>query len=189
MKHRTLVNNLSLGLLVGLMGLALTGFFSGNVAAQEFDKNMKGTLVEESTFTGAYYSLAQKRSAASNAAEVLQGWSAQLPDLTGSWDMWVEAYGTPGGYVTGYTLLVITEQTGGVFTGYSQHPPSPDVEYLNGALLGKEIRITDTDAIVTGILVNENTIVGTFSTIATEPGVPPYDKYGAGRFIALRVIE
>jgi hypothetical protein len=64
------------------------------------------------------------------------------------------------------------------------------VEYINGVVLFRQVRLTDYDAIITGTLYGQNTIIGTFSNIATEPGTPgPHDEYGSGKFIAKRVVE
>jgi len=104
------------------------------------------------------------------------------PDLRGTWNTVHEDYCSLLGYFTGSLPMVITDQTGGVFVGYFQEGPTDRI-YFNGAVLYNQIRITDEgNAIMTGTLVNLNTIMGTRS----EP-YEPEDGYCTSRFKANRI--
>lgn len=75
-------------------------------------------------------------------------------DLTGTWDIEYEAYcSPPEGYNTGSGIMVITEQLGGVFTGYIQIPEGHDADFINGAVQNKQITfINGEDDMFTGAL-------------------------------------
>jgi len=116
------------------------------------------------------------------------GTDLEVPILTGTWDVELEFYeasSSPGVYGSGSLVLVITEQTRQVFTGYCQEPGDPYVDYINGAVAGHSIRIGGYDFSFTGTL-DPNEIIGTYSNI---PLAPDDDDYETGTFIARKRVE
>ena len=94
-----------------------------------------------------------------------------MPILTGIWDAELEFYeassSCPGTYGSRSGLLVLTEQTGQVFTGYIQEEGYPYVEYINGAVVGDSIRLGGYDLTFTGT-IESNKITGTYSYMAMD---------------------
>lgn len=116
------------------------------------------------------------------------GTDLEVPILTGTWDVELEFYeasSSPGVYGSGSLVLVITEQTRQVFTGYIQEPGDPYVNYINGAVAGRSIRIGGYDISFTGTL-DPNEIIGTYSNI---PLASDDDDYETGTFIARKQME
>jgi len=112
---------------------------------------------------------------------------AEVPILTGTWDWETTFYEaapiSPGAYGTGSGVLVITEQTEGVFTGYMKETGDWSTDYVNGALLDRAIRIGGYDLSVAGIVDANGVIRATYSNI---PLAPDDDDYETGTFVARR---
>jgi hypothetical protein len=104
----------------------------------------------------------------------------EVPLLTGTWD-WEQAFyetteGSPGTYGTGTGVLVITEQTGRVFTGYIQEAGDWEASYINGAVMDRYFSLT-------GIVDANGVIQSIYSNI---PLMPDDDDYETGTFVARR---
>jgi hypothetical protein len=112
---------------------------------------------------------------------------ADVPILTGTWD-WETAFyeaapDSPGAYGTGSGVLVITEQTEGVFTGYMKETGDWSTFYVNGAVMNDSIRIGGDDLSIAGTLDPNGIIRATYSNI---PLGPHDDDYETGIFVARR---
>ena len=109
-----------------------------------------------------------------------------VPDLTGTWDVEGETYEYDpptevAKYETFSLVLVITEQTGAVFTGYNFHPEDPlDRDYFNGAVVRRSVQLGYSSSVVTGTLVDGPKIVGTSSWWGEDEN----DIYGTVAFVA-----
>ena len=106
------------------------------------------------------------------------GTGSEVPILTGRWDVEMEFYeaslSSPGLYGSRSGLLVLTEQTRQVFTGYIQEPGVPYVEYINGAMVGHSIRFSGYDFTFTGT-IESNKIIGTYSYMAMDDEDEDYE--------------
>lgn len=115
------------------------------------------------------------------------GESSEVPLLTGTWDWEQEFYetteGSLGTYGAGTGVLVITEQTGRVFTGYIQEAGDWEASYINGAVMDRSIRIGGADVSFTGIIDANGVIQTIYSNL---PMGPDDDDYETGTFVARR---
>jgi hypothetical protein len=112
----------------------------------------------------------------------------EVPILTGTWDVefeYYEASSFPGVYGSGSLVLVFTEQTRQVFTGYMQEPGGSYLDYINGAVMGHSIRIGGYDFTFTGT-IGSNKIIGTYLRI---PTASDDDEHETGTIIARKRLE
>jgi len=117
------------------------------------------------------------------------GMDLEVPVLTGTWDIELEFYEatlfSPGLYGSRSGVLVLTEQTRQVFTGYMEEQGVPYVEYVNGAMVGHSIRFSGYDFTFTGT-IDSNEIIGTYSILAMDPDDEVYET---GTAIARKRVE
>jgi len=82
-----------------------------------------------------------------------RNFTESVPDLTGTWNLSCEGYNIYNGYSTASLSMIITNQTGGTFTG-SINIPAPDNPAMTGVINGNQITINLSDQAI---------IMGTFS--------------------------
>ena len=112
--------------------------------------------------------------------------TSATPDLRGTWNMLYEAHCEPDNvYEKGSSTMTITHQVGGIFKGYGEDQEG--TWYFNGAVVFDQVRITEEVSVMTGTLVNPDTIIGTGSELP-EPDLG-HESYCSWRFKADRVTE
>lgn len=137
---------------------------------------------------GNTYTLAGETGSAPDTLGIADDQIRFIPDLMGTWDVQSEFYEHNlstglAAYDSDSLILVITEQTGHVFTGYEHEVGEQELGNINGAVVRRSVRLGGIDLVMTGTLVAPNIIVGTYSNV---PIVEDDDDYETGAFIARR---